>query len=370
MKDWHDRAKELKFNKNLSWTELFAQLSKEYPNNNLKKEAIRSYIRKSQEYQANQVENKKTVKEELLQRLKTNRTIDELCNLIGQSKRIILAYLEDLKEEGYLVCNNGDVWWLQQKPKADYIEHKHDYQGEKSITIGVVSDTHLCSKHQQLTYLNNFYDICQSRGIDTIFHCGDISDGYYKNRPEHIYDIFKIGADEQADYIAKVYPRREGITTKFITGNHDHTHMRNGGVDIGRMIANRRNDMKYLGSSYAKYWITPKCDMDLFHPLDGSAYALSYSIQKYIDSLQGGDKPRILLVGHHHKGFYLAGYRNVHTFEVPSMQAQTTFERGKKINSWVGGWIIKFIIADDGEVREILPIFKQYYKMIKDDYDV
>ena len=50
-----------------------------------------------------------------------------------------------------------------------------------------------------------------------------------------------------------------------------------------------------------KIMLTPNCRMDLFHPLDGSSYAVSYSGQKYMDSITGGDKPNILFVGHHHK---------------------------------------------------------------------
>ena len=55
-----------------------------------------------------------------------------------------------------------------------------------------------------------------------------------------------------------------------------------------------------MGHSFAKVWLTPKCDMDLVHPIDGSAYALSYSGQKYCDSLSGGEKPKIIAMGHHH----------------------------------------------------------------------
>jgi len=62
------------------------------------------------------------------------------------------------------------------------------------------------------------YDECVRRGITTVLHCGDITDGQ-SHRPEHLYELFAFGADEQAEYVASMYPRREGITTYFITGN-------------------------------------------------------------------------------------------------------------------------------------------------------
>ena len=36
--------------------------------------------------------------------------------------------------------------------------------------------------------------------------------------------------------IAKNYPKRDGIVTEFITGNHDHSFIK-GRLDIGRSIA-------------------------------------------------------------------------------------------------------------------------------------
>jgi len=36
----------------------------------------------------------------------------------------------------------------------------------------------------------------------------------------------------------------------------------------------------------------------VIHAGGGSAYAVSYTSQKYVESLQGGEKPQIVLVGH------------------------------------------------------------------------
>ena len=62
---------------------------------------------------------------------------------------------------------------------------------------------------------------------------------------QQIYEIFKFGVDEQAEYIIENYPKREEITTDFIIGNHDNTAIINGGANIGKMIAREREDMNY-----------------------------------------------------------------------------------------------------------------------------
>lgn len=278
----------------------------------------------------------------------------------GLSKRVAAALIEDLKEEGFEIGIAGDNIEMLKTP-MEYKEHEENWHGEHEIIFGLVSDTHLCSKYQQITFLNEAYDKFAELGIKTVYNCGDISDGYYKNRDQQVYEIFKHGVDEQADYIIDNYPSRKGIVTKFIIGNHDNTHIINGGANIGKRIARDREDMIYLGHSFAKVWLTPKCDMDLVHPIDGSAYALSYSGQKYCDSLSGGEKPKLLAMGHHHKFFYMF-YRNIHFIEVPTTQAQTPFMKGKKLPAYTGALICRLKVDSEGTIKnfnvELLPLYK------------
>lgn len=304
---------------------------------------------------------------EILSVLKVKREPQDNADILHMPLDSFAERIKRLKSQGYNISFVNHFVWLERSPIAADAEIVEPYSGEVELIFGVVSDTHLCNKFQQITYLNQFYDLCYRKGIHTVYHSGDISDGYYKNRPEHIYELVRVGFDEQADYIIQNYPKREGITTKFITGNHDATHLKNGGADIGRAISKARNDMQYLGYMSAKVWLTPQCDMDLFHPLDGAAYALSYPGQKYVDGLQGGSKPRILVIGHHHKMMnYL--YRNIHVLEAGCFEAQTTFEKGKKISVNVGGWIIHLKCLPDGTITEFSPTFIPYYDMIGSDY--
>ena len=305
---------------------------------------------------------------EILSVLKTRRTASQDADILHMPAADFTARVDALEKTGLNIKRAGAFVWLEKNALAiNPKEVTEPWAGQKEIIFGLMSDTHLCNKKQQLTYLNQFYDECAARGVQTVYHAGDISDGFYKNRPDHIFELLKIGFDEQADYIVEKYPHRDGIVTKFITGNHDATHIKNGGADIGKRIASRREDMEYLGYMSAKIWLTPQCDLDLFHPLDGAAYALSYSSQKFVDGLQGGQKPRILAIGHHHKALYYP-YRNIHVFEVPCFEAQTIFEKGKKINVNVGGWIVKVRLTPEGIISAISPTLIPFYDMIESDY--
>lgn len=236
----------------------------------------------------------------------------------------------------------------------------------ETITFGLMGDTQMGSKYTQLTHLNNFYDICAKRGIDTIYHTGDITDGL-KMRLGHEYELYEVTADEMCADVINNYPHREGIKTYFITGNHDASIYKHVGYDIGNAIANNRPDMIYLGRDCARVNLTPNCTMELRHPWDGTAYALSYKLQKMIEAFESDSKPNILAVGHYHKCEYMF-YRNVHAIQTGCFQSQTPFTRGKGISVHMGGWIVTVKVEKDGTIKSISPEFIPYYAAIKDDY--
>jgi predicted phosphodiesterase len=304
----------------------------------------------------------------ILKDLQKHRHISELVDIYKTRADNIVSFINDLQAEGYNVSRIGDNYKLAKEIiPASNMHQYFNWDGNQIIKFGVVSDTHLCSKNQQLTFLNHLYDLFSQEDIDTVYHVGDLTDGYNKRRAEHIYDLFKIGADEQADYVIEKYPYRPNLKTKFITGNHDAWHTSNGGVDIGRKIAKERNDMDYLGCLNATVYLTPNCRMELNHPLDGASYALSYSIQKYIDSMSGGDKPNVLLNGHHHKFGYLF-YRNIHALECGTTEAQSAWMKGKRIAAHIGGCIITLHVDKDGTIKRFMPEFIPLYNILKNDY--
>lgn len=263
--------------------------------------------------------------------------------------------IQPAKEEKRVIIQN-------QEPSS----HKSVWDGTKTLKIAIMGDTQMGSKYTQLTHLNNFYDICKEEGIKDVYHTGDITDGL-KMRVGHEYELYAVSADDMIEDVVKRYPKRDGITTHFITGNHDASIYKQVGYDVGNAIARQRDDMEYLGRDCSVVYLTPKCKLELRHPWDGTAYALSYKLQKMIESMESDSKPNILAVGHYHKAEYMF-YRNVHALQTGCFQAQTPFTRGKNISVHLGGWIVEIKVTDDGTIKSFAPRFIPYYASIKDDY--
>ena len=244
--------------------------------------------------------------------------------------------------------------------------HSLAWDGTQTIRFGLMGDTQINSKYTQLTHLHRFYDICEELGIETVFHTGDIDEGE-QMRPGHAYECYEQGADDHVEEIVRVYPRRPNIKTYFITGNHDASLYKRAGMDLGKAISARRDDMVYLGRDCAVVNLTDNCPLELRHPWDGTAYALSYKPQKIIEAMEADSKPKILAIGHYHKVEYLF-YRNVHCFQTGCFQSQTPFTRGKGISVHMGGWIVEVKVDKDGFIQEIVPLLVPFYSAIKEDW--
>lgn len=293
------------------------------------------------------------IKKILLEELKKEVPISKLERVLKISKYEILGLIKEVNDEGlYQIAEKTNGYQISKCIVQPKLIYQHYFGNVTKESIMVVSDSHMGSIYELVEFLNFLYEYAAKRGITKIYHIGDITDGLYTNRAEQIYALTAIGFDAQAKNIIDKYPRKEGITTYFILGNHDETHIRNGGANIGIAISRARPDMIYLGIGTARVMLAPNCSMDMLHPLDGSSYALSYSGQKYMDALTGGDKPNILLVGHHHKAMYMF-YRNIHYYEVPSTCLQSNWEKRNRINNTAGAWILNIEVDSLGTVVSI-----------------
>jgi predicted HTH domain antitoxin len=329
---------------------------------------LKKWKRKDREINPTHITAIKETKKEfnIIETLKKGISINELAEQLNISLKTCESVLEDIKGQGYNILRLDDEVKISNLviPTDNYFENA--WNGEKIIRFGLMGDTQINSKYTQITHLHKFYDICKSEGIADIYHTGDIDEGE-QMRPGHQYECYNQGADDHVNEIVRVYPKREGITTHFITGNHDASIIKRCGYDIGYPISNQRDDMIYLGQSDAVINLTPNCNLELRHPLDGTAYALSYKIQKLVESMSGGEKPNILAVGHYHKSEYLF-YRNVHCFQSSSFQAQTPWLKGKGISVAIGGWIVEVNVDSEGTITRVRQEYIPFYKAIYEDY--
>lgn len=237
------------------------------------------------------------------------------------------------------------------------------------IRYGLLGDTHLASKEERLSELHNFYDILQSEGITTAFHAGNIVDGYIPRINGG--SVFESSIDGQCKYVIDNYPRRDGLTTYYITGDDHEGWWQKEGFNFGGylqylagMDEHLRTDLKYIGHVEADVAIHTGAPRDTIikiqHPGGGSAYARSYTGQKQVESLEGGEKPDILVQGHYHVSNFMSE-RNVHVVSLPGFQDQTMFARKKRLRMEVGGAIISFKVCPDGSVSRCQVEFIRYF---------
>jgi predicted phosphodiesterase len=235
-----------------------------------------------------------------------------------------------------------------------------------SFRLGVVSDTHLGSKHQQLSHLHSSYDDFEREGIDLVLHAGDITTGNGRLYRGQLFDVFLHGADAQRDYTVENYPHRPGVITKFIGGNHDDSHFKDSGYDICKHIADEREDLEYLGYALATIEIHGIKVM-LFHPRGPVPKTLSTRLQNTIDRIAPENKPHILIMGHLHSTCTLNCYRNVYGVMVGCFEGQTTFEIERGLHPEVGHHILD-ISFDENGVRKVKQEWSPYFVPVVRDY--
>ena len=275
-----------------------------------------------------------------------NQTVEELSEKLGIGIGIIKDTVDSMKEKGYGIFVDGNQF-IRSKTEAP--RDGVNIELGKNFKIGIVSDPHLTSKKERLDELHNMYDIFEAEGITKVFNAGDMTEGHGVYRGQE-FELKKFGQNEQIDYAVENYPKRKGITTYFITGNHDLREYERGGVDVGVVIASRREDLIYLGQAYSEIRTSDGTHIEMLHPAGGVAYALSYKAQKFINNLSPEDVPDMMIWGHYHTAFYMH-YRNVHFIQAPCFKDAGVWEKRLGLNPTVGGWIVEGKIGDEGKIQ-------------------
>ncbi|MBI2103269.1 metallophosphoesterase [Candidatus Woesearchaeota archaeon] len=282
---------------------------------------------------------------------------------------------------------------------------------EYTFRVILVSDTHIGSKHDNIEGLEKMFDRAVAIGAKTVLHSGDLVDGAFAHRDMFLYLRDECQTfDGQFDRVVNKWPRREGVSTYFIAGNHDHFFQTNAGVDLCRHVAAARQDMRYLKSESIREVFGKGYDKERFervlenkklgsgrvgavrigpshlpedqrntimmmiHPGDGSARTLSYKPQQIIKNLgmllysfenmtnpEGRRiKPHILQIGHYHKAD-MNLLRNVYVFQAGTMKLADEFHEVKNLDNMMGYWVLEITSKRDGDIVRLAERFQQAY---------
>lgn len=301
----------------------------------------------------------KEIKNKLKYLINKKKDFATICKELELKDYEIIGLVQLMKQDGELIDYiNGEIVKLKKPIQTnDVYEIPHNLEHLKLLLI---SDTHLCSKYDRLDILRYLYDKANDMGVKHVLHSGDFTDGR-SNRPEQVYELKEHSFQGQVDYCVDKYPKFDGKTYA-IQGNHDNWWYKSSGSEILRPIAKERDDIIYLGSDVADLKIG-KLKIRLFHGAGGIAYAKSYKIQKYLDTIPVNEKPDILQTGHIHQAFYYK-QDNTHCFQTSCLEDQTPYCRGLGLSNDKSCWWVDVDFDDKGNVHSIRPELETFEKKL------
>lgn len=304
----------------------------------------------------------------VLEHIQREKSLKDIALEMEISELEVAGIIKKLKEDGYNILNvikNGEAVAVNignDSLKKNNIYNIDNVKGD--FTFLAISDTRLCSYYQQLGILNEIYMRAFEEGASFVLHMGDISEGIYKR--DLLKDtIFMHDTYSQANYIAQNYPYIEGMPTYFITGEHDDTHISVSKENIGKLIAQDRKDMIYLGQSRAAVKVG-NTNILMRHPKGKVAYTISYKSQRHINAMRSEDKVNIILNGH---WCYMDEYvlRKINQYSVPSVVAQTPEMDFLDTPNTVGYYLVNVKLDEKGNFDKTTYRRVCYYETVKDE---
>ena len=223
---------------------------------------------------------------------------------------------------------------------AKYGKFKVDFP-DRHVKFGMFGDAHMGHSCYRPDILDKMIKDGTRQGVEFYLNAGDTIEGM-SGRDGHIYELDHIGATAQLKHFTEQFSKfRKPVYSIEAQNSHGGWFKSKGnmGLDIGEELEKRNKHYKFIGYDEQDIELDNGCKIRLRHPGGGTAYAISYKLQKYIEAMSGGKKPHLLFDGHHHKALYMF-YRNVHGFEAGTLCEQTPFMKKTNTPAHMGYWII------------------------------
>lgn len=225
----------------------------------------------------------------------------------------------------------------------------------------VMSDTHIGSKYSPVEWHDVVAEFVNDKanGVEAILHAGDLVEGFTSRRAgTQVYELTDIGFEAQKEAAIELMSKYN-VPIYLISGNHDMYFNEYAGANICKAVAEAVPNIEYIGHDSADIDVDG-CKVRLFHGGDGSnSYAVSYRLQKLVESYTGGQKPNILIAGHVHK-FCFIFERHIFAISAPCMQSQTSWMRGKKLAAHTGFLVLEFDTYEGGVANLSVQLFPFY----------
>jgi len=299
-------------------------------------------------------------------------TIEELADRFELPPRKVRELIDTAKASGYRLDVAGhEVGYVPRAATAAPATSPYSViaqPGEEHV-FAVASDLHIGSKYcleaQLIDFIRRAY---LEDDVRTVFLPGDIMNGMYRHSR---WEEKCHGFEAQAEHVAKVLPQLEGLRYVGIAGNHDETFEKDSGLDVCRALEDvfrraGRSDLSMVGARGAYVRFAPRGGrgalVELWHPLGGGSYAVSYKLQRHVEEYGVGQKPDFVFAGHWHQQCYVVR-RGVHCFLAGTFNGGgSAFGKALGGAQAIGGWIVRFQQTADGTIRDVQPTWRAYYE--------
>ena len=306
-----------------------------------------------------------------LKLIEKEKNLTSICEELKMNPYEVLGLVSYIKSKGINIAMKktvDDIYMLNMGDKEFIFKNVYNFTTDDfdEFKFIAIADTRLGSKFQQLSILNDIYLKGHEMGYDNVILCGNLSSGLFPLNNVYAETNFANDTYSQIDYIVSHYPKVEGMKTYFITGKLDDKHLAKNKINIGKRIAELRDDMVYLGENSCDIIIDDTI-MRLFSSKLGKTYTVSYRTQQQTDSFRSEDKPDIMLYG----GLLQMEkytYRGVKILSIPSVCATTKEMSEKRYSNTIGAWYVKIRTNKKGKLESINAISSPYFKTNKDDY--
>lgn len=301
-------------------------------------------------------------------------TLHEIAAKLKIPIRLARDTVRQLKKNHVHILSEGDRFSIPSEPMASYTGGaKFELVSRKDNTFcfGAFGDLHAGSKHTRWDVRADLVRRSEAAGAQAIFDTGNWIDGDARfNR----YDLVASGLEAQCELLALHHPLTKLPVYAISGDDHEGWIAQREGVNVGRYCEQvmRRAGHNWRDLGYMEAHVILRnantgktATMAVVHPGGGSAYALSYSIQKIVESYEGGEKPAVGLYGHFHK-LMAANIRNVWCVQTGCQQDQTPFMRKKRLEAHVGGAIVH--LEQDPKTGAILSMTPQLVRYFTAGY--
>lgn len=292
-------------------------------------------------------------------------TISKLCDRLNVWPAKLRELVEECQAHHISITVENDKVGIQPSEALKHIQEEIPPIVGKVQRVGVISDIHFGSKYVLRSRLKEFIHYAyEELGIREILCPGDVLEGCYRHAQ---WELSHSGIEAQAEDAFESLPQKPGLKYRMITGNHDFTFTNANGVEVGPFLVNffkerGRDDLHFYGNRGA-FLKVGGAVVHLWHPMSGASYAISYQLQKKIESYAPGEKPHIVLAGHWHR-YGTIEERGVHAIACPTFQGGGSAFSKSLTNGApaIGGLILEWQLTKDGTMRSFKVERRSYFE--------